>query len=206
MPRKRRGRHEGTVRKRADGRYEARLEIGVSSDGRRVQEFFYGATKQEALVKLNAAKGLPRAKGAGRLTLSEYLAAWLSEVQQRCKFATYKQRETIVRKHINPYIGGLCLSNLRTAQVTGLLSALRRAGTGQRTVQVAYIVLHAALAEAVRSGLIVGNPCDGCAKPKVARKPVIIWTREQAQHFLDEARGTNYYARSISNRDRDASR
>jgi|SRR5580700_183700 integrase len=194
MSRKRRGRHEGTVRKRADGRYEARLEIGVGSDGRRVQDSFYGTTKQEALEKLNAAKGLPRAKRAGRLTLGEYLATWLAEVQQRCKFATYKQREGIIRKHINPYIGGLRLTSLRTEQITGLLNALRRAGTGQRTVQLAYVVLHAALAVAVRLGLITSNPSDACPKPKVPRKPNTIWTKEQAQSFLNAVRETDYYA------------
>jgi hypothetical protein len=55
--------------------------------------------------------------------------------------------------------------------------------TGAGTIQVAYVVLHAALA-AVRSGRMVSNPGDGSPKPNVARNSVTIWTKEQAQSSL----------------------
>src|SRR5579862_9366581 len=195
MARKRRGRHEGTVRKRSDGRWEARVEVGINaSNGRRIQKSFYGKTKQEALGKLNAVRGIQALPLADRCSLAEYLATWLAEIRQTCAFSTYQLRETSIRRHINPYIGGLRLGNVRSDKISSLLDALRTAGIGKRTIQVAYEVLHAALARAVRTSLIPTNPTDACPKPKVSKKPVKIWTKEQAQKFLDAAAKADYYA------------
>jgi integrase len=194
MSPKRRGRHEGTVRKRSDGRYEARLEVGISSTGRRIQQSFYGRTKQEALEKLNTARGLAGAKKTAKVTLAEYLASWLGEVKQTRAYSTYQQRETIVRKHINPYLGGLRLANMKAEQVRAMLNSLRAHGVGERTTEMAYVVLHVALSTAVRLGLIASNPCGGCAKPKTRKKPVRIWTQEQANRFLTTAVQSDYYA------------
>jgi hypothetical protein len=53
MPRARRGRGEGGVRLRKDGRYEGTLS-SVGEDGRRVRDYVYGATKGEALLALDS--------------------------------------------------------------------------------------------------------------------------------------------------------
>jgi integrase len=194
MSRKRRGRHEGTLRKRADDRYESRLDIGLDANGKRIRASFYGKTKQEALAQLNAARGLPTPRTIGRATVAEYFNAWLEDVRQRSAFSTYKQRETIARLHICRYIGGLRLSALRPEKIAAVLKLLRRSGIGQRTIELAYIILHVALADAVRSGLLATNPCDACAKPKVARRRPSIWNASQANAFLKSASGTPYYA------------
>jgi hypothetical protein len=47
---KRRGDHEGTIYQRADGRWEARVTMGVGA-----RRSFYGATRQEVVQKLREA-------------------------------------------------------------------------------------------------------------------------------------------------------
>lgn len=52
--RSRRGHGEGTISKRKDGRWEARVDLGWI-DGRRVRRAFYGATRAEVAEKLRKA-------------------------------------------------------------------------------------------------------------------------------------------------------
>jgi hypothetical protein len=50
---KRRGKGEGTIRKRKDGRWEGRVTIGITSTGNPKTSSVYGATREEAAKKLN---------------------------------------------------------------------------------------------------------------------------------------------------------
>ncbi|HLH67772.1 MAG TPA: hypothetical protein VKY90_01760 [Candidatus Dormibacteraeota bacterium] len=73
----RRAAGEGTIYKRADGRWVAQLRV----DGRRLT--FYGATQREANEKLLKARR-DRAEGvllaASGWTLGQYLERWLTDV------------------------------------------------------------------------------------------------------------------------------
>jgi integrase len=53
----RRARGEGDVHRRADGRWEARLDLGWR-DGKRVRKSYFGRTKDEAARKLREGQGL----------------------------------------------------------------------------------------------------------------------------------------------------
>ena len=71
----RRGNNEGTIRKRADGRWEARVAL---PDGKK--KCFYGKTRQEVARRLNEAlrdkeQGLPIVDE--RQTLGQYLLTWI---------------------------------------------------------------------------------------------------------------------------------
>ena len=52
---RRRAPHEGTIRKRADGRWEAVLHVGYEG-GRRVRKSYYGKTRGEVHERLIAAQ------------------------------------------------------------------------------------------------------------------------------------------------------
>lgn len=49
---KRRANHEGTIRRRTDGRWEARIQDGVKADGRPNLIYFYAQTQKEVKKKL----------------------------------------------------------------------------------------------------------------------------------------------------------
>ena len=85
MPR--RARNEGSIRKRADGRFEARL----TDPGTGARRSGFGRTEAEALEKLKAVQrqledGLPL--GDERLTLATYLTQWLVMVEPTVKPTT----------------------------------------------------------------------------------------------------------------------
>ena len=54
---KRRANNEGTIRQRTDGRWEARVSLGINpATGRMRMRSFYGHTREEAQVKLREAQ------------------------------------------------------------------------------------------------------------------------------------------------------
>lgn len=48
---KKRGQNEGSIRKRTDGTWEARVTIGISPDGKQQRKSLYGKTRQEYPLK-----------------------------------------------------------------------------------------------------------------------------------------------------------
>ncbi len=78
-----RGNNEGTITKRADGRWEARITL---PGGKR--KCFYGKTRQEVARRLSEARhdldsGLPVLDE--RQTLGQYLETWLETVQSQIR-------------------------------------------------------------------------------------------------------------------------
>ena len=60
---KKRGQNEGSIRKRPDGTWEARVTVGIMADGKQKQKSLYGKTRQEVSAKMtdllnNLQKGL----------------------------------------------------------------------------------------------------------------------------------------------------
>ena len=47
-----RGQNEGSIRKRKDGTWEARVTIGISADGKQQRKSLYGKTRQEVHNKM----------------------------------------------------------------------------------------------------------------------------------------------------------
>lgn len=52
MARKRRGRGEGGIQLRQDGRFEGRISLGYNGAGKRIRKTVYGKSKAEVQKKL----------------------------------------------------------------------------------------------------------------------------------------------------------
>ncbi len=170
MPPRKRANGEGTIYRRADGRYEGAAVVPVRGGGRR-RVRVYAATRQEVRDKLDqvlddARQGIPRA--LRKQTVGDYLDYWLTHVvRPELRATTYNGYETMVRLHIKPAVGGRYLVDLSPADVRRLLALLREKettghGGGLRTlsprmVQFAHAVLRNALSNAVREELVGRN-------------------------------------------------
>ena len=78
----RRGRGEGSIAKRADGLWEARIDVGHDSHGKRLRKSVYGETKKECadkLTKLANRKLDGVLIDTGRMTVGNLLDRWLND-------------------------------------------------------------------------------------------------------------------------------
>lgn len=189
---RRRGRGEGLIRQRADGRWEARVSAGYAN-GKRVFKAYYGATRSDVGRKLAKAlreqqQGLPLLQERQRL--EQFLSSWLTEVvKPSLRPRTHQGYAQVVERHINPHIGKRVLSRLTPQDLQHWLGALRDSGISPRTCRYARTVLRAALGHAQKLELVVRNVATLVAAPKYVRPRRDYLTLEQARALLDSAKG-----------------
>jgi len=195
----RRARGDGTIRKLASGRYEARLTLGYDANGKRKRKNLYAESEEALRVKIMREQQLLVAKpryyaDAERITVAAFLTEWVeTEVKSENRYATYLLREGTCRNHIVPHIGSLKLSQVEDDHIRGLLRALQRQGVGTRTRQVAHATLRRAFAIAMRDKLIPTNPVATVERPKGVRTKH-IFSEKEALVFLSAAKGHSYEA------------
>ncbi len=182
---RKRGNNEGSIRQRADGRWEAR--ISLPEGGRRS---LFGRTRAEVQQKLTAAmsdvqRGMPLPEG--RLTLSRFLEQWIDAVvKTRVRPSTLERYRLDVRQLSASPLGKLPLARVTSAVVQGYLNGLTEKGLSAASVHHRRAVLRSALTTAENWGLIARNPAAGkrVASPKSERHEVAPLSPEQARTLL----------------------
>jgi integrase len=199
MP-KRRGRGEGGIRQRPDGRWEATLDLGWKS-GKRVRRYFYGRTRSEAAEKLRKAqakndRGLP--VGDNRTTVATQLERWLTLQRRSGKAAnTIAQYEWAIRNHLVPALGHKRLVDLTADDVDDLLAERAAAGAARNSLMRLRSVLSQALDHAVRRDLVARNVATFTETPAGPARPGRSLTVEEARALLDEIAGDRLEAAYI---------
>src|SRR5215218_3643993 len=123
-------------------------------------------------------------------TVGEYLQRWLRDsVRGSVKPITFESYERLVRVHIAPALGQAKLKNLSPAHLQGFYRDRLDAGLSPRTVQYLHVVLHRALKQALRWGLVPRNVAEAVDPPKVPEKDVTPLSPDQARALLEAARG-----------------
>src|SRR5947209_3503962 len=117
-----RGRGEGSVRLRADGRWEVRLSL---PDGKR--KSIFGKTRVEVLNKSRAVQR-DLEKGTlptdGRVTTGQYLDQWLKDLRPSLDFKSHRQYEYEIRLHLLPTIGKVPLTKLTASHLNRIYAAM----------------------------------------------------------------------------------
>ena len=184
----RRGNSEGTITRRRDGRWEARLTL--PGDRRRS---FYGRTRKEVAQKLQRSQkaiseGLPLPQE--RVTLRGYLDRWLSEsVQPTVRASTLQSYSSIVRVHIGPELGRIPLARLTAQDVQSFLNRKQASGLAPRTCQYLHAVLRRALGQAERWGLVARNVARLVSPPCVPRAQIHPLTPVEVKKLLTAVQG-----------------
>jgi integrase len=178
----RRGRGEGSIRHRADGRWEASVTLG---DQRRS---FYGKTRAEVMKKLTSAQRdyeQGQFIGDARQTVAQYLASWLETKRPpTVKAHTWAIYESYVRVQINPVLGRVRLSQLSPQHIQQMTTKALGRGLSPSTVSEVYGVLRQALKAAVRLGLIARDITDQTDRPRRATHEMRPLSRDEAQRFI----------------------
>ena len=126
-------------------------------------------------------------------TLAEFLTRWLEDtVKSTRAHNTYLSYYYTV-KHIISVLGGVQLAKLQPQQLQALYRIKREEGL-TRTVRLLHAVLHNALGQAVKWGLIPRNIAAVVEAPKVPRKEMKVLTPEEVHRFLNTAQDDPLFA------------
>jgi integrase len=127
-----------------------------------------------------------------RQPLAAYLTDWLARIRPMVKPLTWQRYQELVRG-ISPTLGRTALAKLTPAQMERLYAERLAVGLSPTTVHQLHNVLHHALSDAVRKGLIARNVCDLVDAPKARHAQVQALTVEQAR-LLEAAAGDRLHA------------
>lgn len=187
MQRQQRGRNQGSITQRPDGRWEARVTL---ADGSR--RSFYGRTEHEAHRKLVDAL-YDRQSGEAKsesMRVGDFLDEWLNRIAKpRIRAQTYKSYEVNIRCHLKPAFGRMTLDDLQPADIQDLLDRKLKAGMAPKTIHYMHGVLRNALNHAVRWNYVSRNPAALVDKPRSESFEIQPLNREEARQFLDAIRG-----------------
>ena len=196
---KRRGRGDGTIRERSDGRWEGRIELGCGPTGKRRQKPVYGHTRREVVAKMRVEQqrldsGLPPTNGRRRV--SDFLQWWSDKVLPGTvsagSEATYRR---LLRLYVIPSLGRLRLAELAPAHVTEMMRSMEAGDLSKgrplapQTQSSARKVLARALRRAEQEGLIARNAAMLADGPRVPRREGRSLTSAQARKLLTAIEG-----------------
>jgi integrase len=186
---RKRGNGEGSITRRKDGLYMARYTVQTATGSKR--KTIYGKEREDVAEKLadalsNRNKGL--VFDAGSQTVGEYLERWLeTSAKGSVRESTYESYRKQVRCYVVLAIGRVKLKGLSSMQIQGMYRAMLGRGLSPRTVQYTHAVLHRALRQAVRWGLIPRNVSEDVDRPRLRREEIRPLNRDQARHLLKTA-------------------
>jgi integrase len=179
---------EGTVYQRNDGRWVAVIPL---ENGKR--KFIYRKTQREAIKALqlsNQAKMQGTFITTGEQTLEAFLTRWLQETAQpNVRPRTFIRYRELIQLHILPVLGKVKLQKLSPQHLQKLYNQKLEQGSAPQSVKHMHRLLHKALNDALKWNLISRNVCNLVDTPRVPKHEMKVFTSEQAQKFLDVAKG-----------------
>ena len=199
MPNKRRPQGDGTIRKRADGRWEGRIVVGHKKDGSPMYKSVFGKTQKATLKELHKLIDLYRDVDLTeecRMTLGEWMDKWLDEYMIfAIRESTLDSYRNITKNQVKKHIGHKPLSSLTTADIQRFYNKIKKEGRmkpkrdgsyelADSMVRKIHMMLHEAMDAAVREWLIVKNPTDDTTIPKNNYAPKQILTEAQLEKFM----------------------
>ena len=208
MANKRRPQGDGTIRKRSDGRWEARIIIGHKNDGTPMYKSAFAKTQKSALKELHHLIELYRDVDLTedcRMTLGEWLDKWLDEYMIfTIRESTLDSYRAMVKNQVKPFIGGKQIASLTTADMQKFYNKIKKEGRvrphpihgktlADSMVRGVHMMLHEALDTAVKERLIAKNPTNGTTVPKCNYPEKQILCDNQLETFLEAIKGHEYW-------------
>lgn len=188
----------GTIRKRSDGRWEARYTLGIDpKTGKQIQKSVYGKTQKEVRQKLTA---ITAEIDDGtymepcRMTLDEWLDIWLRDYLTGVKPSTAYLYQRQAKLYIRPALGSVRLDRLEPHTIQRFYNSLHEERDGKpplsaKSIKNIHGVLHKALKQAVLIGYLRTNPTEACILPRIIRKEMHPLEEDQVAVFLREVQG-----------------
>lgn len=181
----------GHLQHRSGDTWRLKVYLGRSADGRkRYLERTVHGTRREAereLSRLVVEVDDGRHAAAAPMLFDELLDRWLEVKRASVAPRTIESYEWVARKYLRPRLGDRKLASLRTMDLDGVYAELGASGLSARTVRICHTVVHQALDQGRRWGLVANNPAAEATPPRHVRKEVTPPTLEQVLLLLDTA-------------------
>jgi integrase len=165
----------GSLRQRGSDSWELRVYLGVDPERGRerwASKTVHGTRRHATacLAQFVEEAGYARLRAG---TVADLLDRWLAHASVAWSASTLRQTRSIVEHHLKPHLGHLAVNKLTTFDIDDLYRHLLRSGghdgrpLAPGTVHRVHVVLHRALAQAVRWEWVWFNPASAASPPRV---------------------------------------
>ena len=208
---KKRANGEGSIRKRKDGRWEGRYTAGHDPEtGKAIYKNVLGRSQAEVKEKLKQAieetQALDVTK-AGKYTVGEWMEVWFQDYAKiKVRPSSHQTYQGYIQNHIRPNIGDIPLEKLTSLDLQKFYKKLlaqgrvdrveakgQPKGLSAKTVRNIHQILSSGLKLAQEQRLILTNPAEGCALPRVEHQEMKTLTTVQLASFFREARESGVF-------------
>ena len=174
------------IRKRKDGRWEARYIKGRKADGSILYGYVYARKYSDVKMKRNLAiQNIEKRKTVRRgkfaiLTFNDLLDEWQSETRQNVKDSSYFFYEIVADHHLRPYFGELPVVQLSNDLVQNFVKCKIEESLSPSYIHSIMIIFQSVLKAAGQKGQAEIPPLY-YQLPKVRRKSPEIFTLQEWQ-------------------------
>lgn len=206
---RRRAKGEGSIFKTTNKNgkvlWRGKVPVGINPDGSIKYQYVSGKREMDVKEKVDTLKGDVRNNTyaePNRITIKQWLDTWLNvTIKEAVKDTTWLSYESMIKKHINPAIGGIRLMQLQTShlqklyneKIKGGRSDGKEGGLSPRTVRYIHQVINGSLKQAVKEKLISVNVSESVRLPKDPKKEMKVLELEDVSRFLETAKTNRYY-------------
>ena len=169
-----------------------------------------GKTQAEVKEKLKQAIGEAQAVDitkAGKYTVGEWMEVWFQDYAKiKVRPSSHQTYQGYIHNHIRPNIGDIPLEKLTSLDLQKFYKKLlvqgrvdrveakgQPKGLSAKTVRNIHQILSSALKLAQEQRLILTNPAEGCALPRVEHQEMKTLTTVQLASFFREARESGVF-------------
>lgn len=214
----RRAKGEGSIFRRKDGKWAAKVPIGSTNSGSIKYQYIYGNSQKEVKVQVETIKGDIRNNTyvePNKVTMEQILYYWLNVIIKNIvKDTTWLIFESLIRLHIIPNIGGIRLLDLQTSHLqklynekleggradkiknkeTGKLEP-KKGGLSPKTIKHIHFIIQSAIKQAMKEKLVPTNVTEAARPPKIIKKEMKTLDMEQVKSFLQVSSMNPFYKR-----------
>ncbi len=154
--------------------------------GKRRQKRVTCRTRRE--VELAIAELIHKAErgftDAAKVTIREYFDHWLEATAPKLRQSTVRRYRDLARLHIISVIGNVRVGKLCAGDVQRLYASRLAAGLSPTSVRHVHGLLHRALGDAVRWGLVTRNVTEAVDPPRRSTPEATTWSPRQVATVL----------------------
>lgn len=192
----------GSVKRNSKGKYVVQISGGKDASGKRIRITRTANTSKEATALLKALQDeidaadldLPeQALSEEPLLTSDLFERWYTSKAPAWSARTRELYRHQLDAHAIPSLGSILLAELKPLDIQQMVNSIVKDGKIATANKVRSMV-SSALKQAVRWELIGRNPAEAVDPVPEKRRPLNVWTPQQARAFLEHHKNHRFYA------------
>lgn len=188
-------------RNKETGKWEFYFDLGKSpltAKRKQIKRRGFNTRKEavQEMVRLHSEMLESEITELDKIDYKRYMEEWFEERKFQIEKSTWSVHHTYYKNIIEPKLGHFKLQQLRPIHIQHFINrVVNENDYSERTIHLIYRIVSASLKKAEVLQLIKRNPAVGLTVPKIKRKEMKVWTLEEVNKFLTDAKAVKRLTR-----------